>query len=246
MCTLLFIITDHHPIHATLIETDSKYEEMRGQIDFLNDAIEKLGQKMNTQLQSKNDELEQMKTNLTAANSNAEQLSSSNSQLQQQCAYAYNEYNKLEQSKMNIAQERDTLMLEVKQANDMVAQKQTQEIELMQQINSLMQQNDSLRTQHQQSINDWTTKCDEYNNKLEKKSTYYNALMLENMNLKKQTAELSKLVPTLESKVENLQFSNRQLQSAQEELSAKYQQQLMSTGSKVTIGFQQQQQQHIG
>ena len=91
MCTLLFISTpDHHPIHASLIETDSKYEEMRGQIDFLNDAIEKLGQKMNTQLQSKNDELEQMKANLTAANSNAEQLSSSNSQLQQQCAYAYN------------------------------------------------------------------------------------------------------------------------------------------------------------
>ena len=215
---------------------------MRGQIDFLNDAIEKLGQKMNTQLQSKNDELEQMKANLTAANSNAEQLSSSNSQLQQQCAYAYNEYNKLEQSKMNIAQERDMLMLEVQQAKQMVAQKQSQESEMMQQIQNLRSQYEQLRSQSQHSIEDLTAKNYECSSRVEQISVDYNALMLENMNLKKQTAELSKLVPTLESKVENLQFSNRQLQSAQEELSAKYQQQLMSTGTKVTIGFQQQQQ----
>ena len=228
-----------HGMYTTSIETDSKYGEMRGQIDFLNDAIEKLGQKMNTQLQLKNDELEQMKTKLSVANSNVEQLSSSNSQLQQQCAYAYNEYRNLEQSKMIIVQEREMLMLEVQQAKQMIAQNQSKESELLQQY-------EQLRSQSQQSIEDLTAKNYECSSRVEQISVEYNALMLENMNLKKQTAELSKLVPTLESKVENLQFSNRQLQSAQEELSAKYQQQLMSTGTTINIGFQQQQQQHRG
>jgi len=212
---------------------------MRGQIDSLVDTIEKLGQKMNTQLQSKSDEIEQMKEKLTAANSNADQLSSNNSQLQQQCAYAYNEYRNLEQYAMRLNQEREMLMVEVQQANQMVDQKQASEYELTQQIQNMSNQCEQLRSQCQQSIRDLTSKNNECNSRIEQMSLEYNALMLENMNLKKQNTELSKLVPTLESKVENLQFSNRQLQSAQEELSAKYQQQLLSTGSKIAIGFQQ-------
>jgi len=224
----------------TAHETDNgKYEEMRGQIDSLVDTIEKLGQKMNTQLQSKSDEIEQMKEKLTAANSNADQLSSNNSQLQQQCAYAYNEYRNLEQYAMRLNQEREMLMVEVQQANQMVDQKQASEYELTQQIQNMSNQCEQLRSQCQQSIRDLTSKNNECNSRIEQMSVEYNALMLENMNLKKQNTELSKLVPTLESKVENLQFSNRQLQSAQEELSAKYQQQLLSTGSKIAIGFQQ-------